>query len=101
MSFDVKHFFSAGVYIKQMRLESGNHVLTHEHNFDHFGLLGKGSAIVDIDGNSTVYNAPCPIEIKAGLKHKITAVTDIDWFCIHATDVTDPEKIDQVLIKES
>lgn len=93
------HHFCSGVYIKQMRLPKDHYAETHEHNYDHFGLLGKGSAMVELDGCGRTYEGPCVIEIKAGRKHKITAITDIDWFCIHATDVTDPEKVDQVLIK--
>lgn len=99
--FGIKHHFSAGVYVKQMHLDEGFYVETHAHNFDHFGLLGNGSAMVILDDVSETYCAPCLIEIKAGKKHKIIALTNIDWFCIHATDVTDPQKIDEVLIKRN
>lgn len=99
--FDTKHHFSSGVYMKQMKLTAGFHVKTHKHNYDHFGLLAKGSALVELDDITRVYNGPCPIEIKAGKHHKITAITDIDWFCIHATEITDPEQVDKVLIEEN
>jgi quercetin dioxygenase-like cupin family protein len=97
---NIKHHFSSGVYIKQMRLPKAHYAETHEHKYDHFGLLGSGSASVEIDGAKHTYEGPCVIEIKAGAKHKITALTDITWFCIHATNETDIKKIDQVLIKE-
>jgi hypothetical protein len=29
----------------------------------------------------------------------IEALEDAVWFCIHATDETDPEKVDKVLIE--
>ena len=38
--------------------------------------------------------------IVADVAHKIYAVTDIVWFCIHATNETDADKIDHTLIKE-
>lgn len=97
----VHHFPTKGnpVYIKQMHLEAKHCVDTHKHKFDHFGLLGKGSALVELDGQRTVYQAPCVIEIKADKIHKITAITDITWFCIHHTEETDPLKVDEVLIK--
>lgn len=94
-----KHHFSAGVYVREMTLAKDHEVKTHEHSYDHFGLLGSGSALVEVDGTMTVYHGPAVIEIKAGEPHRIQALTDITWFCIHATDVADPEKIDEVLIR--
>lgn len=99
IDFGIKHHFSAGVYVKQMHLKANYCVDTHKHNFDHFGLLGRGSVIVEIDGKQETHTAPSLIIIKADKTHKITALTDIDWFCIHATDMTDPQSIDEVLIK--
>jgi quercetin dioxygenase-like cupin family protein len=100
MEFDTKHHFSSGVYIKQMSLNAGYYVETHEHNYDHFSLLGAGSALVELDGEVKTFLAPTIIEIRAGKRHKITALTDIDWFCIHATTVTDAKLVDEVLIRK-
>lgn len=87
------------VYIKQMRLAAGHFVDTHKHEYDHYGILGAGVAIVDLDGVESRHIGPCVIEIKADRAHKITAVEDIIWFCVHGTDETDPVSIDQTLIK--
>ena len=38
------------------------------------------------------------ITIKKHLNHSITALEDAYWFCIHATDETNPDKVDEVLI---
>lgn len=97
----VHHFPTEGnpVYIRQMHLPAGHFVNTHEHKFDHFGILGKGKAIVEINGMKTMHAAPCVIEIKAGMKHKITAMEDITWFCLHHVQDFDLETVDEVLIK--
>lgn len=95
----IKHHFSSGAYVREMRLAKDQQVDTHEHVYDHLSILGAGSVIVYLDGEMTVHHGPCVIEIKAGKKHSIKALTDIVWFCVHATDVADPEKIDEVLIK--
>jgi len=29
----------------------------------------------------------------------VKALTDVIWYCIHATDEKDPSKVDEVLIK--
>lgn len=96
----IKHHFSAGTYIREMQLAAGGQVKTHKHNYDHFGVLGAGRVIVELDGDMTVHDGPCVIEIKAGKNHGIQAVTDIVWFCVHATDVADLDKIDEVLIQQ-
>jgi quercetin dioxygenase-like cupin family protein len=104
IDFGIVHYMPTPgnpVYIRQMQLQAGYHVDTHIHNFDHFGMLGKGIAEVEIDGKREQVQAPCVIEIKAGKAHRITAIEDITWFCIHATDETDTDKIDKVLIKEN
>ena len=87
------------VYIKQMHLPKGYYADTHSHKFDHYGLLGFGVATVELDGEVKEYVGPCVIDIKAGKKHKISALTDITWFCIHSTDEKDQDNIDSVLIR--
>lgn len=94
------HHFSDGVYVREMSLAAGAEVTTHEHKYDHFGILGSGEVTVELDGDLEHRRAPCVIDIKAGVKHRIVALTDITWFCVHATDVADPEQMDRVLIKE-
>ncbi len=88
-----------GVYMKEMHLPAGHYAETHSHEYDHFGLLAEGWAEVELGGEIVRHMGPCVVEIKAGKKHKITALTDLAWFCIHATTETDSSKIDEVLIK--
>jgi len=95
----IRHHFSAGVYVREMVLKQDHEVMTHAHTYDHFGLLGAGIALVELDGEMSVHHGPTVVEIKAGKPHRIRAITDIIWFCIHATEETDPEKVDEVLIQ--
>lgn len=102
-NFNPVHFLPTDgnpVYIKQQELPAGWCVDTHSHKYDHWGLLGHGKAVVEIDGQRTDYVGPCVINIEAGKVHKITALTPIIWFCIHASEETDVNKIDATLIKE-
>jgi quercetin dioxygenase-like cupin family protein len=58
--------------------------------------------LVKTDDSEVVeYTAPTVVTIKAGINHAIYAVEDASWFCIHATDETDAEHIDEVLIKKA
>jgi quercetin dioxygenase-like cupin family protein len=55
--------------------------------------------MVCIDGDREKHIGPTALIIPAGKVHRIDAITDSVWFCVHATEETDPEKVDQVLIK--
>lgn len=94
---DIKHHFSSGVYSKQMSLPKGFQMRSHSHKFDHMSILAQGVGLVTVNGVSTEYHAPCVLEIKAGQHHDLYAIEDISWFCIHATEETDIDKIDEVL----
>lgn len=95
----IVHHFLNGVYVKQMHLPSGYCATSHIHEFDHLSVLAAGVAEVVTDEGSQWYSAPAVLTIKAGVVHKITAIRDVTWLCIHATDETDPDKVDDVLIK--
>lgn len=95
-----QHHFSDGMYAKQMALPKGHFAVSHKHNYSHLSVLAQGVAVVETNGIETTYTAPACVDIAAGVEHKITALEDVTWFCIHATTETDPAKVDQVLIKE-
>lgn len=100
IDLNVKHFFSGREYAKQMTLPAGHYAETHEHLYDHLSILAAGDVIVDIDGDRREMRGPEAIVIPAGRKHRIEAITDSVWFCVHATEETDPARVDSVLIKE-
>ena len=95
----VIHHFSAGVYAKQMLLPAKHFAVSHAHAYDHLSILAKGQVTVKVQGVETEYMAPACITILAGQHHTITAHEDSVWFCIHATDETDPANVDEVLIR--
>lgn len=95
----IKHHFSDGVYAKQMSLPKGYFAVSHKHNYNHISILWSGVALVEADGKETLHSAPAFILIKAGVNHTITAIEDVMWYCVHETDETDTDKIDEVLIQ--
>ena len=99
VDLNIIHHFSSGVYAKQMHLPAGFTALSHSHLFDHLSLLAKGKVIVTTDNYTQIYTAPVCITIEKNMNHSIEALEDTTWFCIHATDETDPNKVDEVLIK--
>jgi quercetin dioxygenase-like cupin family protein len=93
-----QHHFSSGVYAKQMHLPKGYMAISHQHNYDHLSVLASGKVIVKTDDGEQEYTAPVAITIAKHKNHAITALEDAVWFCIHATDETDSNKVDEVII---
>jgi hypothetical protein len=91
---DVLHHFGGGVYIKQSLIPAGHTLVQHKHKFEHMTILAIGQAIVD----GIVRNGPQVFVIPAEQYHGARTVTDCVWFCVHATDECDAEKVDDVLI---
>jgi len=93
-----QHHFSSGVYAKQMMLPKGYMALSHAHTYDHLSLLASGKVIVKTDEGEQEFTGPACLTIKRNKNHAITALEDAVWFCIHATEETDPNKVDEVII---
>ena len=94
----IAHFFSDGVYCKQLTLLKGHIALTHKHCYDHLSILAQGTVEITLNGLKTRFNAPTCIEIKAGIEHQIEALADSTFFCVHSSDEKDSNKIDETLI---
>jgi quercetin dioxygenase-like cupin family protein len=98
---EVVHHFSDGVYSKEIHVPAGVEIKQHKHKFEHMSILAKGTARVEKDGATEYFIGPAVVIIAAGVAHKVYAMTDIVWFCTHATDEKDPDNIDHTLIEEN
>ncbi len=94
----VVHHFAGGCYCKEMHLPAGHYAVSHAHVYTHLSVLAAGMAEVQTGARIRRFKAPAVIQIEQGVEHRITALSDVTWLCIHRTDVTDPEGIDEVLI---
>jgi quercetin dioxygenase-like cupin family protein len=95
----IHHHFSAGVYAKETRIPAGYVLVQHAHKHDHLSILASGSVELAVDGVKSVVHAPACLTIAAGKHHGIKSITDVVWYCVHATDCTDEAEIDEVLIE--
>ena len=73
--------------------------MQHAHKHDHLSILASGSVEIVVDGVKSVVEAPACLAIAAGKHHGIKSLTDVVWYCVHATDCTDEDEIDEVLIE--
>ena len=94
----IKHHFSSGVYAKETRIPAGSWLVQHIHKHSHLSILASGSIELVVDGEKSVLHAPACLSIAAGKHHGVKSLTDVVWYCIHATDCTDEDEIDEVLI---
>jgi len=97
----INHHFSAGVYAKETRIPAGHVLVQHKHKFSHLSILASGSIELMVDGERKIIHAPACLTIEADKHHGVKSLTDVVWYCIHATECTDMDEIDEVLIVPS
>jgi len=95
----IHHHFSSGVYAKETRIPAGFVLVQHVHKHDHLSILASGSVEMAVDGVKSTIHAPACLTIAAGKHHGIKSITDVVWYCVHATDCTDENGVDEVLIE--
>jgi quercetin dioxygenase-like cupin family protein len=96
---DISHHFVEGeVYSKRVRIPAGVKLTQHVHPYDHASALVSGTVLVEVEGISYEVTGPSMLMIEAGKEHSVTAITDAVWHCIHITDDTDPETVDESIL---
>ena len=97
----INHYFSAGVYAKETLIPAGHVLVQHKHKFSHLSILASGSIELMVEGERKIIHAPACLTIEADKHHGVKSLTDVVWYCIHATECTDMDEIDEVLIVPS
>jgi quercetin dioxygenase-like cupin family protein len=97
----INHYFSAGVYAKETLIPAGHVLVQHKHKFSHLSILASGSIELMVDGERKIIHAPACLTIEADKHHGVKSLTDVVWYCIHATECTDLDEVDEVLIVPS
>ena len=95
----IHHHFSSGVYAKETKIPAGFILVQHVHKHDHLSILASGSVEMVVDDVKSVVHAPACLTIAAGKHHGIKSLTDVVWYCVHATDCTDENEVDEVLVE--
>ena len=94
------HHFSDGLYAKELHVPKDFIIQKHTHSFNHLSILAQGKVVVLKGEDALIVEAPACLEIEKEVIHGIRALTDCVWFCIHATDEKDVDKVDEVLISK-
>lgn len=95
----IEHHFGGGVYAKSTVIPAGVALTQHHHTHEHLSVLASGVVELAVDGSVRRLIGPACVKVKAGSVHKVTAITPSVWYCIHATDCTDPALVDEELLR--
>ena len=98
----VCHYFSPGVYVRQMDIVAGTIVVGKIHKHDHMVVLTKGSVKISTEFTSEVITAPRVWTCPAGSKRAIYAIEDAQWLNIHEnpSNTKDLDEIEGNVIAE-
>lgn len=97
----VKHYFSKGVYARELHIPAGV-ILTGEiHKFENLNILSQGKIEVLTEKGMQEVEAPFTVVSPAGTKRIARAITDCIWTTIHGTDENDLNIIEKTFIAKS
>jgi hypothetical protein len=97
----INHYFSKGVYAREMRLKKDDLVIGKIHKFENLSILSQGEvSVISIDGAIRI-KAPFTFVASPGTKRVILAHEDSVWTVVHGTEETDLDKIEDQFIAKS
>lgn len=97
----VRHYFSKGIYIREVRLPAGIFAIGHEQKFAHMNVMISGKVrMLNDDGSTTDLIAPMTFVGKPGRKIGLI-VEDVVWQNIYPTDETDIETLESTYLNKS
>lgn len=80
----IKHYFSKGMYIREVYIPTGSLVTSKIHKTQHPFTLSKGKVKVSIDGNDWIeLSAPFTGITEAGTRRIVMVLEDCVWTTYH------------------
>ena len=96
---DTEHYFSGGMFCRNLTRPAGTLIVGKVHLKDHFFLCAKGEIIAWTENGMKTLQAGDIVESKAGTKRVTYAKTDAVGITFHKTDKTDLDEIEAELIQ--
>lgn len=97
----LKHFFSKGVYGREIVFDKGTLLIGKIHKHQTMNVISKGEvSVLSIDGVMRI-KAPHTFVSSPGAKRVIYAHEETVWTTFHGTDETDLEKIENEFIAKN
>lgn len=97
---ETHHYFSEGMYCREVVQPAGSCVIGKEHIKPHFFVLTDGEMTIVGEGYRKKVKAPYVLVAKGGDKRALYAHIKSVYITVHKTDKTDLDEIEAELIKE-
>lgn len=97
----VRHYFSDGVYAREIRIPAGTLLTGHIHKRQNLNILSEGEISVLTEQGVQRVKAPFTVVSPPGTKRIAYAHTDCVWTTVHGTHERDVEKIEAEFIAKS
>ena len=95
----VVHLCTPGLYLRQVTCPAGTLIITKIHLTEHPFIVSKGTISVWTEAEGVKrLSAPYTGVSKAGTRRLCYCHTEVVWTTCHATDETDPDKIESQII---
>ncbi len=96
-----RHYFSNGVYAREIFIPKGSLVIGKIHKFQNLNIMSQGRGVVlSIDGSKEI-SAPYTVVSSAGVKRAYFAHEDTTWTTILGTHEIDVDIIEQAFIAKT
>ena len=96
-----KHYFSPGVYVREIFMPAGTVVIGHEHKTRHLNIVSTGRARVMMNGVIKEIVAPVTFESEPGVRKVLHILEDMVWSTVHVTKTTDLGELEEEMITKS
>jgi hypothetical protein len=100
LELPVKHYFSKGVYARELFIPKGTVLTGKVHKYENLNIMSQGDLSVLTEDGIKRVKAPFTIVSPPGTKRVAYAHEDTIWTTIHGTDETDVDKIEEVFIAQ-
>ena len=94
----VKHYFTAGLYARELTIPAGTTLTGRTHRFENLNVLSQGEISVLVDGRIQRLRAPVTLISPPGTKRVGFAHSDCIWTTLHVTELTDIAAIEQAML---
>ena len=100
VDLQTRNYFAAGLYAREITIPAGTVLTGAVHKHEHMNIC-HGDITVWTDEGMRRITGHATLTSKPGMKRAGFAHADTVWTTIHATDETDIEKLEDMLVEES
>ncbi|MES2395813.1 MAG: hypothetical protein V4549_07410 [Bacteroidota bacterium] len=99
----LKHTFSEGIYVREIRIPAGTYIVGKLHKHAHPNFLLSGVVDVVTEQGTTTLEGPMSMISPAGTKRALYVKQDVVWVTIHSnpTNTQDLKELESIVIADS